>query len=197
MLLSIPFNVQKELVDAAVLEQVHIPHAQAATPFQTGPVPELARLLREARHPVIIAGYGCIRAGARGEVTRLAEALRIPVATSLKGKGVIAENSELALGCLGVTSNGNAHRYIAGQADLVLFLGAGFNERTSHMWDARLLEGKRVAPRPAGRLPGQGRRPPGGASPGAGDTRSGRPRATRQVRAHGSLLPPSGKAFSG
>ncbi|MBM4181394.1 MAG: thiamine pyrophosphate-binding protein [Betaproteobacteria bacterium] len=145
VLLSIPFNVQKELVDAAVLEQLHIPHAQASAPVPAGPVPELARLLREARHPVIIAGYGCIRAGARGEVTRLAEALRIPVATSLKGKGVIAENSELALGCLGVTSNGNAHRYIAEQADLVLFLGAGFNERTSHMWDARLLEGKRVA----------------------------------------------------
>lgn len=145
VLLSIPYNVQKELVDAAVLEQVHIPHAPAPAPVQAGPVPELARLVREARYPVIVAGYGCIRAGARGEVTRLAEALNIPVATSLKGKGVVPEGSELALGCLGVTSNGGAYRYIAGQADLVIFLGAGFNERTSYLWDAKLLEGKRLA----------------------------------------------------
>jgi acetolactate synthase-1/2/3 large subunit len=145
VLLSIPYNVQKELVDAAVLEQVHIPHAPAPTPAQAGPVPELARLIREARYPVIVAGYGCIRAGARGEVTRLAEALNIPVATSLKGKGVVPEGSALALGCLGVTSNGGAYRYIADQADLVVLLGAGFNERTSYLWDARLLEGKRLA----------------------------------------------------
>lgn len=146
VLLSIPFNVQKELVDDAVLEQVHIPHAPAVSaPLQAGPVPDLARLLREARYPVIVAGYGCIRAGARGEVTRLAEALNIPVATSLKGKGVVTEGSALSLGCLGVTSNGGAYRYIVEQADLVLFLGAGFNERTSYLWDARLLHGKRLA----------------------------------------------------
>ncbi len=145
VLLSIPFNVQKEKVDAAVLEQVHVPHATAPAPTQAGPVPELARLLAESRRPVIVAGYGCIRAGARGEVARLAEALNIPVATSLKGKGVVGEGSALSLGCLGVTSNGDAYRYIVEHADLVLFLGAGFNERTSHLWDARLLAGKRLA----------------------------------------------------
>jgi acetolactate synthase I/II/III large subunit len=144
VLLSIPFNVQKELVDASVLDQVHLPHALAVPP-SVGPVPALADALREARHPVIIAGYGCIRAGARGEVSRLAEALNIPVATSLKGKGVVAEGSALSLGCLGVTSDGGAYRYIVDQADLVLFLGAGFNERTSYLWDPRLLAGKRLA----------------------------------------------------
>jgi acetolactate synthase-1/2/3 large subunit len=145
VLLSIPFNVQKELVEAAVLEQVHLPHGPAPAVRQAGPVPELARLIRQARYPVMVAGYGCIRAGARGEVTRLAEALNIPVATSLKGKGVVPEGSALSLGCLGVTSNGGAYRYIVDQADLLVFLGAGFNERTSYLWDARLLEGKRLA----------------------------------------------------
>jgi acetolactate synthase-1/2/3 large subunit len=145
VLLSIPFNVQKELVDERVLEQVHIPHAPVASAsIQAGPVPGLARLIREARYPVLVAGYGCIRAGARGEVTRLSEALNLPVATSLKGKGVVTEGSALSLGCLGVTSNGGAYRYIVDQADLVVFLGAGFNERTSYLWDARLLEGKKL-----------------------------------------------------
>ncbi|MEW5786609.1 MAG: thiamine pyrophosphate-binding protein [Pseudomonadota bacterium] len=145
VLLSIPFNVQKELVDATLLDQVHIPHPSAPMPVAAGPLPELARLIREARYPVLVAGYGCIRAGARGEVTRLAEALNIPVATSLKGKGVVPEGSPLSLGCLGVTSSGEAYRYIVEQADLLVFLGAGFNERTSYLWDERLLAGKRIA----------------------------------------------------
>jgi acetolactate synthase-1/2/3 large subunit len=145
VLLSIPYNVQKEMVDVTVLDHVHIPHRAAPGPAQPGPVPELVRLIRAARYPVIVAGYGCIRAGARGEVAALAESLGIPVATSLKGKGVVAEGSALSLGCLGVTSNGEAYRYLVDQSDLVIFLGAGFNERTSYLWDAQLLAGKKVA----------------------------------------------------
>ena len=102
-------------------------------------------MIEAAAHPVIIAGYGCIKAGARDLVSELSDHMGIPVATSLKGKGVVAEGSALSLGCLGVTSNGGARRYIVEHADLVVFLGAGFNERTSYLWDSDLLAGKRVA----------------------------------------------------
>ncbi len=57
---------------------------------------------------------------------------------------MIAEGEGLSLGCLGVTSNGDARRYIVEQADLLLFLGAGFNERTSYLWNDQLLSGKRI-----------------------------------------------------
>ncbi|MCB1722119.1 MAG: thiamine pyrophosphate-binding protein [Gammaproteobacteria bacterium] len=145
VLLSIPYNVQKETVDGEVLDQIHFPDAATRDPGQPAAVARLAQLIRDAERPVIIAGYGCIKADARGEVATLSEGLEIPVATSLKGKGVIAEGSALSLGCLGVTSNGDARRYIVDHADLVIFLGAAFNERTSYLWDARLLEGKKVA----------------------------------------------------
>lgn len=142
VLLSFPFNVQKELVDAAVLDHIHIP--RRAEPAPAAPVAELARLLETAADPVIVAGYGAIRAGARGLVAELATDLGIPVASSLKAKGVVSEGSPLSLGCLGVTSNGDAYRYIVEHADLVLFLGAGFNERTSYLWDSKLLAGKTI-----------------------------------------------------
>ncbi len=144
VLLSIPYNVQKELVDAQVLDQVHIPHPGEHR-YVAGPVESLAELIQAAHTPVIVAGYGAIKAGARSVVARLAETLGIPVASSLKAKGVVSEGSRLALGCLGVTSNGDAYRYIVDHADLVIFLGAGFNERTSYLWDSRLLAGKKVA----------------------------------------------------
>jgi len=145
VLLSVPYNVQKEPVDEAVLEQVHLPSQHAADGALNGPVAELVRLIEAARCPVIIAGYGCIKAGARDAVAQLSASMGIPVATSLKGKGVVAEGSELSLGCLGVTSSGDARDYIVQHADLVIFLGAGFNERTSYLWDDHLLDGKRIA----------------------------------------------------
>jgi acetolactate synthase I/II/III large subunit len=44
-----------------------------------------------------------------------------------------------------VTSNGEAYRYLAEHADLLVFLGASFNERTSHLWDTKLLANKTIA----------------------------------------------------
>ena len=143
VLLSIPYNVQKELVDDGVLEQIHFPGKSAIR--HTTPTAELTELLHATHNPVIVAGHGCIQAGARDVVAAFSERFNIPVATSLKAKGVVAEGTPLSLGCLGVTSNGNAYRYIAEHADLLIFLGAGFNERTSYLWDARLLANKKIA----------------------------------------------------
>ncbi len=144
VLLSFPYNVQKELVEADILDGINFDVPRPGAQRMPAHADTLAQRLAGARQPVIVAGYGCLRAGAQQAVTALAARLGIPVATSLKGKGVIDEGSALALGCLGVTSDGQAYRYIVDQADLVLFLGAGFNERTSHMWDAKLLAGKQV-----------------------------------------------------
>jgi len=143
VLLSIPYNVQKEAVDDSVLEQIHFPRKAAIR--NTASVAELVGQIRDAQAPVIIAGHGCIQAGARDVVAALSETFHIPVTTSLKAKGVVAEGTPLSLGCLGVTSNGEAYRYLVEHADLLVFLGAGFNERTSYLWDAKLLHGKKIA----------------------------------------------------
>jgi acetolactate synthase-1/2/3 large subunit len=142
VLLSIPYNVQKEPVDDSVLEQIHFP-APAALRHAT-PTAEFTELLHAARSPVIVAGHGCIQAGARDLVAAFSERFNIPVTTSLKAKGVVAEGTPLSLGCLGVTSNGDAYRYLVEHADLLIFLGAGFNERTSYLWDTKLLTGKKI-----------------------------------------------------
>ncbi len=144
VLLSLPFNVQNEKVDAAVLDDVMTrAHVQTHEPSCAN-AEDIVDMLLEARHPVIVAGYGCLRAGARESLSRLSQWLNIPVATSLKAKGVIDEASPLALGSLGVSSSGKAYRHIVEQADLVMVLGAAFNERTSYVWDRELLSGRKV-----------------------------------------------------
>ncbi len=145
VLLSLPFNVQKEMVDDDILDGIKTKGRVYTIDQYSPPVEALARLIQDAKKPVIIAGYGAIRSGAQEVITRLSDMLNIPVATSLKGKGVINEQSTMSLGSLGVTSSGVAYGYIVEQADLLIFLGASFNERTSYLWDKNLLDNKKVA----------------------------------------------------
>jgi acetolactate synthase-1/2/3 large subunit len=144
VLLSFPYNVQKEMVEENLLERV-VTRRRAHSLDRRPPVVDaLLALLDEAEHPVIVAGYGCIQAEAQEALAQFSARLGIPVTTSLKGKGGIGEAAGLSLGSLGVTSNGNAFRYIVDYADMLIFLGAGFNERTSYLWDEQLLANKTV-----------------------------------------------------
>ena len=145
VLLSFPFNVQNELVDEAVLDQVMTERPALAADGNVESINALTNMILDACNPVIVAGYGCIKSGAQALVSELSESLNIPVTSSMKGKGVISEQAVLSLGSLGVTSTGYAYRYIVDNADAVIFLGAGFNERTSYLWDEKLLANKKVA----------------------------------------------------
>lgn len=144
VLLSFPYNVQQEQVDAKLLDRISGSRHTRSQDACAQPAGQLAERLLKAQHPVIIAGYGCLRADAQGELEQLSALLNIPVTTSLKAKGAVSERSPLALGSLGVTSSGHAYRYMVDRADLLVFLGASFNERTSYLWDRDLLEGKPI-----------------------------------------------------
>lgn len=144
VLLSFPFNIQKEMVDEEILDQIKTSknHHHYHDIFASD---ALIKLIEEASAPIIVAGNGCIISGAQQQVSELSELMNIPVTSSLKGKGVVCERSKLSLGSLGVTSYGGAYHYILEQADLIIFLGAGFNERTSYVWNKDLLKNKKIA----------------------------------------------------
>ncbi|MGB5677268.1 MAG: thiamine pyrophosphate-binding protein, partial [Gammaproteobacteria bacterium] len=144
VVLSIPFNLQKEMVDDSILDQLVFTRPNNDPMIAGQYIEQSLALIDQARRPLIIAGYGCIRAGAQASLSSISERLQIPVTSSLKGKGAIDERSALSLGSLGVTSRGYALRYLEQEADLVVMLGAGFNERTSYVWDSRLLAGKKL-----------------------------------------------------
>lgn len=146
VLLSLPFNVQKEMVELDILDNIItrkkvLPNAR---PHQSPHIDHFIDLLKASKKPIIVSGYGCIKSGAQAVVTELSRTLNIPVTSSLKGKGSVNECSELSLGSLGVTSSGYAFDYIVKKADLIIVLGASFNERTSYLWNDKLLANKNV-----------------------------------------------------
>ena len=103
------------------------------------PVPDLGKLstildgLLAAQRPLIVAGKGVIISQAWGELTRLAAALTIPVATSLGGKGSIDEYSDLAMGVIGRNSRKIGNDSVR-ECDTVLAIGTRLGGLATHKW---------------------------------------------------------------
>src|SRR6202451_2322441 len=91
------------------------------------------KVLQDSVRPVIVAGGGVRASGAAAELVALAEALQIPVATSLNGKDSIPGNHALSVGVAGTYSRESANR-IVNAADLVCFIGTETGGMTTHFW---------------------------------------------------------------
>ncbi len=89
--------------------------------------------LQAAERPVIVAGGGVRASGAAAELIALAEALQIPVATSLNGKDAIPGTHPLSVGVVGSYSRESANR-VVNRADLVCFIGTETGGMTTHFW---------------------------------------------------------------
>jgi acetolactate synthase-1/2/3 large subunit len=96
-------------------------------------VKKLLDILQKAERPVIVAGGGVRASGAASELVALAEALAIPVATSLNGKDCIPGTHRLSVGVAGTYSRESANRAVAA-ADLVCFVGTAAGGMTTHAW---------------------------------------------------------------
>ena len=146
VVISIPYNIQQELIEEELLNEISTTVSLNIS-YQANLNTELeqaAQLIDDAKAPVIIAGYGCILAEMHSQINLFSSKYNIPVITTLKAKGVVDELSPLAIGSLGVTSDDVAYQYITEHADLLIFLGASFNERTSYVWQDKLTKNKKI-----------------------------------------------------
>ncbi len=93
-------------------------------------VREAARLIAEAKCPVLYVGGGVIKANASAELAMLAELTQIPVITTLMARGAFPDTHELHLGMPGMHGSVAA---VAGlqKSDLLICLGARFDDRVT------------------------------------------------------------------
>ena len=92
-----------------------------------------ARLLLEAKDPVIIGGGGVLISQAQRELKEIAEFLAVPVATTFSGKGAIPEDHPSALGVLGHMGTKPA-KEVAWKADLVFLIGFKSGQNSTFNW---------------------------------------------------------------
>ena len=92
------------------------------------------KILQDAAAPGdSLPAAACALPARRGELVALAEALQIPVATSLNGKDSIPGNHPLSVGVVGSYSRESANR-VVNAADLVCFIGSETGGMTTHFW---------------------------------------------------------------
>jgi 3D-(3,5/4)-trihydroxycyclohexane-1,2-dione acylhydrolase (decyclizing) len=128
--LALPQDVQAEAFDypAAFFEKRV--HRVARARADREAVAQAAALIRQARHPLIVAGGGVYYSDAEAALRTFAERTGIAVTVTQAGKSTLSESHPLGLGAVGVTGTLAANR-IAVDADLVLTLGSRLSDFTT------------------------------------------------------------------
>ena len=129
--LLLPVNVQRGNVEAMIAAEP--PARSLSAPAVPAPrdqsIAAAAALLQKSRRPLIIAGIGAHRAGARQALEKLADKAGAVLVTTLKAKDMFRGNP-YDLGIIGSFSHSAARRLID-QADCVVVFGASMNKHTT------------------------------------------------------------------
>jgi acetolactate synthase-1/2/3 large subunit len=91
---------------------------------------EAARLLNEAKRPLMFVGHGCLISGAHEEVRTFAEKGEIPVASTLLGLTTLPTEHPLHVGMLGMHGNYGPN-VLTNHADVIIAVGMRFDDRVT------------------------------------------------------------------
>ena len=97
-------------------------------------VREAARLISEARRPVLYVGGGVIKAGATAQLRELAELTGMPVVTTLMARGAFPDRHPQHMGMPGMHGTVAAVGALQ-KADLIVALGTRFDDRVTGKLD--------------------------------------------------------------
>ena len=136
VLIDVPKDVGVEEFDYTPVEPGQaIPAGFRPTPAPQQQAIEAAlQLICKARRPLLYVGGGAVSCGAHHEVHQLAERFKLPVTTTLMGKGAFDEQHPLAVGMLGMHGTAYAN-FAVTECDLLIAAGARFDDRVTGRLD--------------------------------------------------------------
>jgi acetolactate synthase-1/2/3 large subunit len=130
--LDIPFNVFQE-EDEVEVPPVAPPLNSQRSGASPDEVAAAIDMVLQAKRPASFVGHGVTLSEAAAELSEFTRRLQIPVISSPNGFGCIDMNGPLSLGFIG--RNGAYAANQAGRhADLVIALGARFDDRSASSW---------------------------------------------------------------
>ena len=130
VLVDFPKDIANATMEWYWPEKIELPGYKPNVKGHPRQVKEAARLITEARQPVIYAGGGILNAGASAQLRELAELTGIPVVTTLMGRGALPDEHPLCLGMPGMHGNYTAVTAMQ-KSDLLVTLGARFDDRVT------------------------------------------------------------------
>jgi acetolactate synthase-1/2/3 large subunit len=138
VMVEIPADVAVAEVNESVLG--YRPVTTTCSAGNPRDVETAARVLVQARRPLIHAGQGVLYATATDELVELAELLQVPVMTTLEGKSAFPEDHPLALGVGSSVMPRPVYHFLK-DADVVLGIGCSF---TRHGMATNIPPGKTI-----------------------------------------------------
>ncbi|GAA1949450.1 acetolactate synthase large subunit [Amycolatopsis minnesotensis] len=130
VLVDIPKDVLQETTSFAWPPEMRLPGYRPTLRPHGKQVREAAKLITNARRPVLYVGGGVIKAQASQQLLELAELTGIPVVTTLMARGAFPDSHRQHLGMPGM--HGSVAAVAAMQrADLLIALGTRFDDRVT------------------------------------------------------------------
>jgi acetolactate synthase-1/2/3 large subunit len=134
VLVDVPMDVFSADLPVDAFQQLPAPIARPTIDDATAA--RVVTALAEAKNPVLYVGGGVLSAHASEELESLADALELPVAHTLMGKGALRDDHPLLLGMTGFWGTPIANEKCR-TADVILAVGTRFAEANSSSWDPR------------------------------------------------------------
>jgi acetolactate synthase-1/2/3 large subunit len=130
VLIDVPRDVFIEEAEFQYPDKTNLRSHKPTLEGHPSQVKKAARLINEAKRPLIIAGRGVLISGASPDLKELAEKGQLPVVTTLLGIGSFPQSHVLSFGMLGM--HGMACANIAvDAADLIVAIGMRFDDRAT------------------------------------------------------------------
>lgn len=136
--LDIPLDIQSKLINPSALESF-VPEDTTSSSLKTSlksQVAECIEMIKKAKRPVFITGYGIRLAKGEVEFLKLAESLNIPIVSSWTSSDLIPTSHELYVGRSGIMGD-RAGNFAVQNSDLLLIVGSrmsipqvGYNYKT-------------------------------------------------------------------
>jgi acetolactate synthase-1/2/3 large subunit len=132
--IEVPLNVQRQRGEVDIFAPPPPDRRQA----DASDVRRAARLLSQAKAPLLYIGSGAAWSGCTDEVIQLLTRLRAPCCVTVQAKGIVPDDHPLNLG-LWRDGSGLALRFLE-QADVVLVVGSSLDEADTREWTLPLPE---------------------------------------------------------
>lgn len=131
-------DIAKDALEAEIYfqypDKVHLPGYVVETTGQAYDIDRAVAMIQHCQKPVFLVGGGVILSETTKYLEDIVNTTKIPVVTTLMGKGAIPDSHELHLGMGGMHGSYASNKAISG-CDLLIALGARFDERLTSRAD--------------------------------------------------------------
>ena len=128
VVVDLPKDIQREYGSDEYPKEIEIRGYKPNISVHAGQIKKAAEVLNKARKPVFLIGGGVHISHAQDEMLKLAELTRVPVITTIMGKGAIPTTHDLYVGNIGIHGSYAANTAIS-NCDVLFSIGTRFNDR--------------------------------------------------------------------